>query len=399
MKRTVFRRLLWSSSLAFIIAAGAATVAVNEPERAVASEASPSQPPQPAAVQVPVTAVTPRSITLWKEYSGRLEAVDRVQIRPRVGGAIEAFHFREGALVKKGDRVATIDPAPYEATVARARADVEAAEAQVHLAALEVERAKSLVTSRTVSQSTLDQRSSAYDQAVASADAAKAALRTAELDLGYTEVRAPIDGRIGQIEVSAGNLVAAGLSSPVLATMVSVDPIYAGFDVDAGEVAGILSALPAQDGPLPAYGDIPVEVQRFDGEGNKPALRGHVQLIGNEVDPQSGTLRIRAAIDNPKGSLIPGEFVRIRLGQPKPEDRLLISERAVGTDQDRKFVLVVGDDHKVEYRTVQLGASVDGLRVVAEGLKPGEQIVVDGIQALTPGTLVDPEPVALASAK
>jgi multidrug efflux system membrane fusion protein len=338
-------------------------------------------------------------VTLWREYSGRLEAVDRVEIRPRVGGAIQSFHFREGALVKKGDLIATIDQAPYQAAVARARADVEAAEAQVHLAALEVTRAESLVTSRTVSQSTLDQRSSAYDQAVASADAAKAALTTAELDLGYTEVRAPIDGRIGRIEVTAGNLVAAGLSSAVLTTMVSVDPIYAGFDVNAGDVAEILSALPDQDGPLPAYGDIPVEVQRFGSDGAQAAVRGHVQLIGNEVDPSSGTLRIRASLANPKGSLIPGEFVRIRLGQPKPEDRLLISERAVGTDQDRKYVLVVGEDRKVEYRTITLGATVDGLRVVEDGLKPGEQIVVEGIQSLTPGTLVEPEPVALASAE
>ena len=394
MKQRNIRRLFWSSSLAAVIAVGATSVALNEPEPAAATEAP---APAPKAVEVPVSEVTPRSVTLWKAYSGRLEAVDRVEIRPRVGGAIQAFHFREGALVKKGDLIATIDPAPYRATVARAQADVEAAEAQVHLAALEVERAKSLVTSRTVSQSTLDQRSSAYDQAVANADAAKAALQTAELDLGYTEVRAPIDGRIGQIEVTEGNLVAAGLSSPILTTLVSVDPIYAGFDVNASDVADILSSLPDQDGPLPAYGDIPVEVQRFDAAGAQAAVRGHVQLIGNEVDAESGTLRIRAAIDNPKGSLIPGEFVRIRLGQPEPRDELLISERAVGTDQDRKYVLVVGKDHKVEYRTIELGASVDGLRVVSAGLKPGEQIVTEGIQSLVPGTLVDPEPVALAS--
>ncbi|NDV87944.1 efflux RND transporter periplasmic adaptor subunit [Aurantimonas aggregata] len=396
MRQTNFWQLFWSSSLAVAIAVGATTAALNETGRAAAVEAAATAP---EAVKVPVTAVTPRSVTLWREYSGRLEAVGRVEIRPRVGGAIQSFHFREGALVKAGDLIATIDQAPYQAAVARARADVEAAEAEVDLAALEVGRAEQLVTSRTVSQSTLDQRSSAAAQAVASADAAKAALRTAELDLGYTEVRTPIDGRIGQIEVTAGNLVAAGLSSAVLTTVVSVDPIYAGFDVNAGDVAEILSALPDQDGPLPAYGDIPVEVQRFDSQGTQPAVRGHVQLIGNEVDPQSGTLRIRASLDNPNGALIPGEFVRIRLGQPRPQNRLLISERAVGTDQDRKYVLVVGSDKKVEYRTIQLGASVDGLRVVEDGLKPGEQIVVEGLQSLTPGTLVDPEPVALASAE
>ena len=395
MKQTALKRLLWSSSLAVMVAAGATTVAMNEPEPAAATEAA--APAPAAAVRVPVTEVSARSLTLWKEYSGRLEAVDRVEIRPRVAGAIDAFHFREGALVKKGDLIATIDPAPYQAAVARVRADFEAAKTQVHLAELEVDRAKSLVTSRTVSQSTLDQRSSAYDQANANANAAKAALRTAELDLGYTEVRAPIDGRIGQIEVTAGNLVAAGLSSPVLTTMVSVDPIYAGFDVNASDVAEILSGLPDQDGPLPAYGDIPVEVQRFDAAGTQKPARGHVQLIGNEVDRESGTLRIRASLDNPNGTLVPGEFVRIRLGQPKPEDRLLISERSVGTDQDRKYVLVVGKDNKVEYRTIELGGSIDGLRVVSAGLEPGEQIVMDGIQSLAPGTLVAPDPVALAS--
>jgi multidrug efflux system membrane fusion protein len=395
MTQTVFRRLFWSASLAIAIAAGATTAALNDTGVGAAGEAA---APAPEAVKVAVAAVNPRPVTLWREYSGRLEAVDRVEVRPRVGGAIQAFHFREGALVKKGDRIATIDPAPYEAAVARARADVEAAEAQVRLAALEVSRAQQLVTSRTVSQSTLDERSSAYDQAVASADAAKAALSTAELDLGYTEVLAPIDGRVGQIQVTAGNLVAAGLSSAILTTVVSVDPVYAAFEVGAGDVAEILSALPDQQGPLPAYGDIPVEVQRFDAEGTQAAVRGHVQLIGNEVDPRSGTLRMRASLDNPKGALIPGEFVRIRLGQPRPENRLLISERAVGTDQDRRYVLVVGKDSKIEYRPVQLGASLDGLRVVADGLEPGEQIVVEGIQSLMPGTLVDPEPVALASA-
>ena len=395
MKQPFIRQLLWSSSLALVIGAGAATVALNEPERAAATEAA---APVPAAVPVSAATVKPRSVTLWKEFSGRLEAVDRVEIRPRVGGAIEAFHFREGALIKKGDLIATIDPALYQAAVARARAEVEAADVQVKLAALEVGRAKSLVSSRTVSVSTLDQRSSAHDQAVANADAAKAALKTAELDLGYTEVRAPIAGRIGQIQVTEGNLVAAGLASPVLTTMVSVNPIYASFDVSANDLADILAALPEQDGPLPKVEKIPVEVERFGVKGAETSLRGHVQLIGNEVDPDSGTLRVRASIDNAKGALVPGEFVRIRLGRPEPQDELLVSERAVGTDQDRKYVLVVGSDQKVEYRTIQLGATVDGLRVVSEGLKPNERIVMDGIQSLTPGTLVAPEPVALASA-
>ncbi len=397
MKRSIFRRLLLSVSVAAMVSAGAITLVANKPEGAVASE-PPAPAPAPQAVTVKVADVTPRPVTLWAEYSGRLEAVDRVEIRPRVSGAIQSFHFREGALVKKGDLLATIDPAPYEAAVERARADVEAPAAQARLAALDVDRGKSLLSSNTVSQSTVDQRVSAYDQAVANANAAKAALRTAELELGYTEVRAPIDGRVGQIEVTEGNLVAAGPASPVLTTLVSVDPIYAGFDVNASDVTAILSALPAQDGPLPAYGNIPVEVQRFGAGGAQAAMRGHVQLIGNEVDPNSGTLRVRAAIDNPGGTLIPGEFVRIRLGQPEPQDSILVSERTVGTDQDRKFVLVVGKDQTVEYRTVELGASVDGLRVVTAGLTPGEQIVVEGVQSIAPGTLVTPEPVALASA-
>ncbi|MCB8839455.1 efflux RND transporter periplasmic adaptor subunit [Aurantimonas sp. VKM B-3413] len=397
MKKTSIRRLLWSSTLSLAIAAGATSVALNDPEPAIANEAS-AKASAPAAVPVSVATVKPQSVTLWKEFSGRLEAVDRVEIRPRVAGAIEAFHFREGALVKKGDLLATIDPAPFEAAVARARADVEAAEAQVRLAALEVDRAKSLVTSRTVSQSTLDQRSSAYDQAVANADAARATLKTAELDLGYTEVRAPIDGRIGQIQVTEGNLVAASLASPVLATLVSVDPVYASFDVAASDIADILASLPEGSDGLPAVEKLPVEVERFGGAAAKDPVRGHVQLIGNEVNPDSGTLRVRAAIDNPKGAFVPGEFVHVRLGQPKPQDALMISETAVGTDQDRKYVLVVGDDRKVEYRKVELGASVDGLRVVSDGLKPGEQIVLVGIQSLAPGTLVSPEPVALAAA-
>jgi multidrug efflux system membrane fusion protein len=390
---TIFgsRRLLAGAGLGAVLSLLAATALIDESNGA---KAGASAATEPAAVPVSVATVKLQDVTTWQEFSGRLEAVDRVDLRSRVAGAIQSVNFREGALVKKGDVLVTIDPAPFEATVAQARAQVSAAEARVELTKLELDRGRKLVESRTVSQSDLDQRMSAYHEATASLRSAQAALQSAELDLGYTEIRAPISGRIGKLQVTVGNLVAAGSGSPVLSTLVSVDPIYVGFDVNEEVVARVLSELPSDPSGGRATESIPVEME-IDGDGEP--VRGHLQFIDNRVDTASGTVQLRAVFDNPDGLLLPGQFVRVRIGQPKPQPQLLISERAVGTDQDKKFVLVVDPQNKLDYRQIALGDWANGLRIVKTGLKPGERIVVNGLQHVRPGAVVAPEPVAMAS--
>ncbi|KXF78044.1 RND transporter MFP subunit [Paramesorhizobium deserti] len=393
MKSFAPRRLLWGAGLILAASVAGTALYTNMPGGAQA-ETSAAAPAAPPAVPVSVATVESRDVTIWQEFSGRLEAVDRVEVRSRVAGAIQSVHFREGALVKKGDLLVTIDPAPFEAAVARAEAQVEAAQARVELTKLELERGRRLVASRTVSQSDLDQRLSASHEAEASLRSAEAALQSARLDLGYTEVRAPIDGRAGRIEITSGNLVAAGSGSPVLTTLVSVDPIYASFDVNEELVAKALAELPATKNGAPAVERIPV---RIGTSGNAAApIEGHLQLINNEVDTASGTVRVRAVLDNAGGRLIPGQFARIEMGEPRPERHLMISERAIGTDQDKKFVLVVDPENKLAYREVTLGAATGGLRIVESGLEPGERIVVNGLQRVRAGAVVDPQAVAMA---
>jgi len=344
---------------------------------------------------VSVAVVEQHDVALWDEFSGRLEAVERVEVRSRVAGAVEAVHFREGALVGQGDRLITIDPAPYAAEVERAEAQVAAAQARLALARSEFERGRQLWDSRTVSQRDLDQRLNGQREAEANLRAAQAALQSAQLNLGYTEVRAPVAGRVGKLEITVGNLVAAGPGAPVLTTLVSVDPIYASFNADEEVVARALRSL-GQDGNAPAdLARIPVRMATATSNG--ATFTGRLQLIDNQVDARSGTVRVRAVFDNPDGSLMPGQFARLGMGQAKPEPALVVNERAIGTDQNKKFVMVVGADNKATYREVTLGAFVDGLRVVTNGLKPGERIIVNGLQRVRPGAVVAPDPVAMAA--
>lgn len=391
MTSIVTRRALWGAGLSILLSvAGGGAVMLGLPQHFEADAATETVAAPPPAVPVSVSRAQSKRITTWEEFSGRLEAIERVEVRPRVGGAILKAHFREGALVKQGDLLVTIDPEPYAAAVERAKAQVEAAEARVALAKIELERGRKLVTTSAVPQSSVDQRSSAYDEAQAEVRSAKAALRTAELDLQYTEVRAPISGRVGRLDVTAGNLVAAGSASPVLTTLVSVDPIYASFNASEEVVTTALAKLAASAGG-DAIERLPVQVGTAADEGTP--ITGHIQLINNEVDAATGTIRVRAALENADGRLISGQFVRIRIGEPDPEEKLVISDRAIGSDQDKKFVFVVGTDNKVEYRQVKLGPNSDGLRIVESGLKSGENIVVNGLQRVRPGVVVAPQQV------
>jgi multidrug efflux system membrane fusion protein len=340
---------------------------------------------------VSVATVTPREANTWDEFSGRLEAIERVDLRPRVAGQIVAIHFREGALVKAGESLVTIDPAPYAAEVDRLSGVVAAAQAQVVFTKADVARARQIIGDA-LSERELDTRANAYDAAVANLKSAEAALRTAKLNLEWTEVRAPVSGRAGRREITVGNLVEAGSNAPLLTSLVSVNPIYASFNADENIVAKALATLSPEANASAHLEKIPVEMST----GNEGVWRpGTLQLIDNKVDIASGTVRLRATFDNADGRLIAGQFVRVRLAQPKTAPVLAISERAIGTDQDKKYVMIVDKDNKTAYREVKLGAMTDNLRIITNGLNAGDRVIVAGLQHVKPGDEVAPEQVAL----
>jgi len=347
------------------------------------AESKPPAAAAPQAIPVPVAVVEQHEVQTWDEFSGRLEAIERVDVRSRVAGQVKSVHFTEGALVKQGDLLVRIDPDPYAAEVERAQAQVVAAQARRAYAKSERERAQRLWDESAIAQRELDERVNAALEADANLRAAQAALTSAKLNLSYTEVRAPVSGRVGKLEVTVGNLVAAGPGAPVLTTLVSVNPIYASFDADEHVVMRAL-----HDGAK----SIVVDAETVTNGGRQ--LRGKLQLIDNQVNTKSGTVRVRAVFDNRDGSLIPGQFVKLRMGRAKTEQALLVSERAVGTDQSKRYVIVVGPDNKAIWREVTLGGVANGQRIVASGLEPGERIVVNGLQRVRPGAVLDPKPAS-----
>jgi multidrug efflux system membrane fusion protein len=388
------RRRLWPAvtGITAAVAIACAALVLGLPSfKAEANNAPAADAPRATPVSVATVAAT--DVNTWDEFSGRLEAVERVDVRSRVAGAVQAAHFREGSLVKQGDLLITIDPAPYAAEVERAEAQVASAQARVSFTRSEQERARRLWEEKAIAQRELDERVNAGREAEANLRAAQASLQSARLNLGYTQVRAPVAGRIGKIEVTVGNLVAAGPGAPVLTTLVSVSPIYASFDADEQVVVKALKDLPGGASARAKLEGIPVQMGTAGLEGTP--YEGKLQLIDNQVDAKSGTVRVRAAFDNKDGALIPGQFARIRMGQARSESAVLVNERAVGTDQNKKFVMVVDADNKTVYREVTLGASVNGLRVVTKGLKAGERVVVNGLQHVRPGALVAPQPVTM----
>ncbi len=366
------RRLLAVATLC-VFAAVAVAAVYQRPSRAG------TQPAVAQPTPVPVATIVESNVTMWDEFSGRLEAVERVDIRSRVAGAVQSVHFVEGTLVNRGDLLVTIDPDPYAAEVDRAQAQVVAAQARLTYATSEHQRAKRLSEESAIAQRELDERANAQREAEANLRAAEAALQSARLNLSYTQVRAPVAGRVGRLEVTVGNLVAAGPAAPVLTTLVSVNPIYASFDADEQVVLRALKDLPQ---------GIPVEIETAGGTTH----RGRLQLIDNQVNAKSGTVRVRAVFDNKDGSLIPGQFAKVRMGSASTVPALLITERAVGTDQSKKFVMVVGEDNKAAYREVSLGGTVNGQRIVTAGLVAGDRVIVNGLQRIRPGSPVAPQP-------
>ena len=341
-------------------------------------------PPAPA---VTVADVEERTITEWDEFIGRLEAVDSVEIRPRVAGYIERVAFTAGKEVKKGELLFQIDARPYAAELARAEAELAQARSAGGLAARSLERSRKLAAGEAISREELDNRTGAAERSAAAVQAAKAAVETARLNLEWTRVRSPIDGRVGRAEVTAGNLVQPG-GPARLTTVVSLDPIYASFDAD--ERSYLRYAAHKGSGPRD-QARTPILLGTAS-EGQDYPHRGYVDFFDNQLDPRSGTVRARAVFANPDHLFAPGLFARLKLVGGRPYQATVVSDRAVGTDQDKKFVLVVKPDTTVEYRPVELGRLVDGQRVVTHGIKAGEKVVVNGLQRVRPGMKVAASP-------
>lgn len=341
-----------------------------------------------APVSAAVATVQRSDVALWEAFSGRFEPVEAVDVRARVSGAIRSIHFQEGALVRRGDLLVVIDPDPYRAEVERLQAQVAMAEARARFTRSEADRADRLIETNAIAARDRDQRTNAAEEAAANLRMARAALRSAQLSLSYTEVRAPISGRIGRREITVGNLVDAGPNAPILTSILSVTPIYAAFEADERTVSRALADIGSDRDRINA---IPVSA---DVGGGSPPLEGRLQLVDNRVDARAGTVRLRAVFENAQGAFTPGQFARIRLGRAQSAPVILIPEEAIGTDQSRRFVLVVDGDNRTVRREVQLGQSLEGRRVVIAGLQPGERVVVSNLQRLRPGAQVQPRAAA-----
>src|SRR5216110_3456378 len=346
---------------------------------------APAPPPPKVKVVQPVA----REITEWDEFTARLDAVDSVEVRPRVSGYLQSIHFQDGAIVQKGDLLFLIDPRPYDAALHRAEADLELAKSRQALAKKNFARAADLLKSHAISQEESDIRESNLRQAEASVEEALAAVDAARLDVEFTHVSAPIGGRVGRKLVTEGNLINGGVGTQgtLLTTIVSLDPIYAYFEADEGSL--LKYSRLARTGQRPSSRDYknPVHVALADEEGFPHD--GVMDFVDNQVDRGTGTIVGRALLPNPDLSLIPGLFARLRLPGSGQYRAILLPDEAIGSDQSQKFVYLVDGESKAQYRTVKIGPLVDGLRVVREGVMPEDWVVVAGLQRVGPGSKVD----------
>ena len=348
----------------------------------------------PPAPQVTVAKAVKRLVADRDEYVGRFVAVDAIEMRARVSGYLDAVHFQDGQLVKKGDLLFTIDRRPFEATLAQAQANLAQARANLAYAEADLERGQSLVRGSTITQQTFDQRTQSKRVAEANVAAQEAAVRQANLDLEFTELRAPVSGRIGDRRVSPGNLVTGGTTgtTTLLATIASVDPIRFEFTMD--ETSYLRYMRLVGDGASDANRGINVPVRLKLIDEPKFSHVGKTDFVDNAIDRASGTIRGRAEFPNPAGTFTPGMFGRIQVAVAAPEEALLVPDVAIGTEQVRKFVLVVDKDNVARPKYVTLGLVVDGLRVVTAGLEADDLVIVNGLMRARPGTKVSPQAVA-----
>lgn len=342
-----------------------------------------SQAPQ--AMPVSAMTVNPELIQVWKEYSARLEAVEYADIRPQVSGAIIEVKFTDGQHVEKDDVLFIIDPRLYKAAVNKGRAEVTAAKNQADLAEKELIRAEELIKTDAISKRIYDERKSAWDVAKANINSAYAQLEQAKVNLDYAYVKAPISGRLSRAEIKVGNLVEAGPNAPLLTSIVSVNGIYADFDVDEQTYIDTIFKTASNN---ESERKIPVKLTLNNSD---TTYDGFIDSFDNQINPASGTIRARAFFENKEGHFLPGMFAKIKLGSAEKISKIIVSERAIGTDQDRKFVYVIKDDNTVEYRTVKIGDNIDGNRIIEDGLSAGEIIIVDGLIRIRPEMAVDPK--------
>src|SRR5688572_22757624 len=378
------KRIVFASFAVAVLAAGCSQTAAQQ-----------GPPPPP---QVTVAPVIERDVTEWDEFTGRLQAVDSVEVRPRVSGLVSAVRFDEGAIVHRGDPLFQIDPRPFQAEVDRLRAELARARATNQRAASELQTAEKLRAENAIAKEEHDRRAAFAQESTAQSAAVEAALRAAELNLEFTLVTSPIDGRVGRAIVTEGNLVSSGPGeATLLTTVVSLDPVYAYFDADeqiflkytAGPKGPALPGGTKGPALRGRHGsELPIRMALANDQGFPRS--GHLDFLDNQLDGATGTIRGRAVFRNTDGQLTPGLFVRLRLAGTGSYRGLLIQDRAVGTDLNKKFVYVVGPKNEIQYRSVTLGPIVDGLRVVRSGLEPGESIVVNGLQRVRPGVQVTP---------
>jgi RND family efflux transporter MFP subunit len=356
-------------------------------------------PQQAAAGPLPVTVAQPtkRTVTDWDEFTGRFEAVEEVQVRARVGGFVTSVEFRDGAFVNTGDLLYVIDSRPFEAVAEQADGQLSDARAKAELARRELDRALTLNKTQAVSDSIVDQRRQALQAAKAAQMQAEGLLKAAHLNIEFTHVVAPIGGRVSRHLVSVGNLVQGSdnASGTLLTSIVSLDPIYIYFDMD--EATYLKNNRLYFEGKRPSSRENPNPVQvSLTGEA-KPSHDGKVDFLDNRLDISTGTLRGRAVIPNKNFSILPGQFGRVRLIGSSPYEALLLPDTAIASDQSRKIVFVVKDDDTVEARPVTLGPLDEGLRVIREGLKPEDRVIIEGLQRARPGAKVAPHAAPIGS--
>nr|WP_246657984.1 efflux RND transporter periplasmic adaptor subunit [Afipia massiliensis] len=346
---------------------------------------------QPAASAPPVTVAQPtkRTVTDWDEFTGRFEAIQQVQIRARVTGFVTGVEFKDGAFVKTGDLLYVIDPRQYEAAAEQARAQLADAKAKIELAERELARAEQLIKTQAVAETIVDQRRQQLESAQAAVLQAEGALRRAELDVEFTKIKSPIDGRVSRHLVTVGNLVQGSESGATLLTsIVSLDPIHVYFDMD--ESIYLKNNRLWFEGRRPSSRDTPNPVQIILSGETKPSREGTMDFLDNRLDIGTGTLRGRALVPNQDLSILPGQFARVRVIGSAPYEALLLPDTAIASDQSRKIVFVVKDDDTVEAKPVTLGPIDGGLRVVREGLLPDDRVIVEGLQRARIGAKVAP---------
>ncbi|HEY7552218.1 MAG TPA: efflux RND transporter periplasmic adaptor subunit [Hyphomicrobiaceae bacterium] len=354
-----------------------------------APQAAPAAPPPP---QVTVARPVVKTVTDHTEFVGRFVAVDAVEIRARVSGYLDAIHFTDGQFVKQGDLLFTVDRRPFQVALDQARANLAQAKANVVYATTDLARGKDLVGRAIISQQTFDQRVQSKSVAEANAAAQEAAVKQAALDLEFTELRAPVSGRIGDRRVSVGNLVMGGTSAAattLLATIQSTDPIRFEFTADEGAYLRYRRMTKTTPDRINNAGEVPVNLKLLDEQiFSHP---GHMDFVDNAIDTASGTIRARAVFPNPNGTLTPGMFGRIQVATGPPAEALLVPDSAIGTEQVRKYVLVVDDNDVARPKYITLGPAIEGLRVVASGLQASDRVIVNGLMRVRPGAKVSPE--------